>query len=82
RALLELLPGPWPTALEFRHDSWFDDDVFELLRLHDAALCVTDAEEGEVPITSTASFGYLRLRRPRYEEQELRIWRDRIVAQA
>src|SRR5262249_2013291 len=55
RAFLALLPPPHRAAFEFRHQSWFDDEVFELLRDHRAALCVADAEgDLEVPWVATA----------------------------
>jgi uncharacterized protein YecE (DUF72 family) len=74
-AFLALLPAPRRVAFEFRHPSWFDDEVFALLRAHQAALCIAEAENGlEVPVMATADWGYLRLRRPDYGEAELRAW--------
>ena len=52
--------GPAPAALEFRHDTWYDDQVYEILRAHGAALCLADTEEAEPPLVSTARWGYLR----------------------
>ena len=76
-------------AFEFRHPSWFDDEVFGLLRDHRAALCVADAEGNlEVPFVATTDWGYLRLRRPDYGDAELKArlkrvqeqdWRDAFV---
>src|SRR5690349_11648145 len=45
RAFLALLASQGRAAFEFRHPSWFDDEVFALLRDHRAALCVADAED-------------------------------------
>ncbi len=74
-AFLALLPAPRRVAFEFRHPSWFDDEVFALLRAHQAALCIAEAEgDLEVPCVATADWGYLRLRRPDYGEAELRAW--------
>ena len=71
---LAYLP-PCRVAFEFRHASWFDEDVFELLRDHQAALCVADADDGlDVPFVSTADFGYVRLRRPDYDDATLAAW--------
>ena len=79
REFLALLPPDRRAAMEFRHQSWFDDEVFGLLREHKAALCIAEAEEGvEVPFVSTADWGYLRLRRPDYGDPELKTWIDRI----
>src|SRR5262249_7235929 len=55
RAFLTLLPSQCYPAFEFRHPSWFDDEVFGLLRSSRAALCIADAEEDlEVPLAATA----------------------------
>jgi uncharacterized protein YecE (DUF72 family) len=76
---LALLPRERRAAIEFRHQSWFDDEVFGLLREHRAALCIAEAEDGvEVPFVSTADWGYLRLRRPDYGDPELKSWIERV----
>ncbi|MDP1929597.1 MAG: DUF72 domain-containing protein [Thiobacillus sp.] len=81
-AFLALLPPPHRAALEFRHPSWFDDDVFGLLRAHQAALCIAEAEgDLVVPCVATADWGYLRLRRPDYDDAELRVWAQRVRQQ-
>ena len=65
-----------------RHESWLDPEVFALLREHQAALCIAEAEEGlEIPFVSTADWGYLRLRRPDYGDAELKAWGKRIQEQ-
>src|SRR6266480_3689210 len=82
REFLALLPPERRAALEFRHESWFEPEVFDLLREHHAALCIAEAEDGvEVPFVSTADWGYLRLRRPDYEEPELKGWVNRVQQQ-
>lgn len=69
---LALLPGQRRFAFEFRHDSWFDDEIFGLLCQHGAALCIAEAEDGvDVPFVSTADWGYLRLRMVEYSEADL-----------
>ena len=76
---LKLLPRERRSAIEFRHESWFDEEIFGLLRDHNAALCIAEAEDGvNVPFVSTADWGYLRLRRPDYGDPELKSWFDRI----
>jgi uncharacterized protein YecE (DUF72 family) len=80
RAFLASLPLQLRAAFEFRHPSWFDDEVFGLLRDHRAALCVADADL-EVPFVATADWGYLRLRRPDYGDAELEGWVKRVREQ-
>ena len=82
RGFLELLPLSLRAAFEFRHPSWFDDEVFGLLRDHRAALCFADADgELEVPFVATTDWGYLRLRRSDYGEAELKDWVNRVQEQ-
>ena len=82
RAFLAQLPAQRCAAFEFRHPSWFDDEVLGLLRDHRAALCVADAEgELEVPCAATTDWGYLRLRRPDYSDAELKTWVKRVQEQ-
>ncbi len=73
-AFLGLLPEGHRAALDFRNETWFDDDVFDALRARDAALCIEEAEELAAPRVATASWGYLRLRRPDYDEAALNDW--------
>jgi uncharacterized protein YecE (DUF72 family) len=82
RGFLALLPPERRVAFEFRHPSWFDDEVYGALRAHDAALCIAEADdELEVPFVATAKWGYLRLRRPDYGDRELRDWAKRVQDQ-
>jgi uncharacterized protein YecE (DUF72 family) len=79
---LELLPPEARAAFEFRHESWFDDEVFGLLRNRDCALVVSDTDEKPLTeIISTARWGYLRLRRTVYEENDLAAWLKRVQEQ-
>jgi uncharacterized protein YecE (DUF72 family) len=81
RDFLALLPAEFRAALEFRHASWFDEEVFALLREHQAAFCIAEAEDDlEVPFVSTGDWGYLRLRRPDYGDAELKDWAERVKA--
>ena len=70
---LETWPKSMRAVFEFRHASWFDDEVYELLKQHHVALAVADNEDGEFPaITPTADFGYIRLRRETYTDDQLK----------
>jgi uncharacterized protein YecE (DUF72 family) len=72
--LLVQLPPDLRAAFEFRHASWFDEDVYERLRAHNAALCIADTEDGSTPAVSTADWGYLRLRAVDYTDAQLADW--------
>jgi uncharacterized protein YecE (DUF72 family) len=61
-----------PAAFEFRHDSWFADSTWELLKSHGAALCVAETEERSTPDVVTGSFVYYRFRKPNYTRDERR----------
>jgi uncharacterized protein YecE (DUF72 family) len=75
RAFLALLPSERRAAFEVRHPSWFDDEIWGLLREHRVALCIADAEaDFEVPVVTTAAWGCLRLRRPDYDDVALKRW--------
>ncbi|MDE2795758.1 MAG: DUF72 domain-containing protein [Gemmatimonadota bacterium] len=74
RDFLAIVPDVVRAAFEFRHESWFSDDVYRALADHSAALVTADTGEDEAPVVETASFGYARLRRPGYDEGELEAW--------
>ena len=81
-SFLDVLPDGMRAAFEFRHASWFDDDVFSLLAGAGASLCIADAGgDHDAPLVATADFGYLRLRREDYDEAALRTWAERIRRQ-
>ncbi len=82
RDFLELLPRDRLVAFDFRNASWQDDDVYEALRSRGAMFCVTDNEEGDTALITTADCSYVRLRRTHYDEADLRAWVERIAAQA
>jgi uncharacterized protein YecE (DUF72 family) len=63
---LQSLPSGARAAFEFRHESWFNEDVFALLRKANAALCQAESEKLETPEAATADFAYLRLRKETY----------------
>src|SRR5712692_3325097 len=61
-------------AFEFRHDSWFDDEIFEILKSRDIALCIDDTDDLATPRKITADYGYLRLRREDYKKADVESW--------
>lgn len=78
---LDLVPKDARVALEFRHASWLEDDVFDALRAHGAALCIAQGED-ETPLVATADWGYVRLRQVVYDDQALSRWVTDIRAQS
>jgi len=80
RDFLSMLPAEIDAAFEFRHPSWYEDEVFDLLRANDRPLCIADSGDSErdAPFVSTADWGYLRLRRQDYEPADLEAWSQRI----
>jgi uncharacterized protein YecE (DUF72 family) len=83
RGWLAAAPEGRAVALEVRHPSWLDDEVYTALREAGAALCAADFDEPAraVPLVATARFGYLRLRAADYDDAALRRWADEIAAQ-
>jgi uncharacterized protein YecE (DUF72 family) len=78
RDFLALLPRAVPTAFEFRHDSWFSDATWELLKSSNAGLCVAETETKTTPDIVTAAFAYYRFRKPTYTGDERRAMVDRM----
>ena len=78
---LNLWPKALPAAWEFRHASWFDAEIADLLAEHSAAICVS--EDGKLALPdfhSTTDWLYFRLRKPGYEDAELTRWQQRAEA--
>ena len=78
RAFLATLPKRMQTAFEFRHDSWLSEEIYAVLREHNAALCVAESEERTTPEVTTADFNYYRFRKPNYPSDERQAMVERI----
>jgi len=79
---LSILPGDRAVAFEFRHPSWFDDEVFSCLKERNCALCTAEMDETETAnVVPTATWGYVRLRRSSYSRDDLMNWKERILLQ-
>jgi uncharacterized protein YecE (DUF72 family) len=79
---LRLLPEKMRFAFEFRHETWFDEEVFDLLRDRQAVYCVAHGEvTDEPPFVATADWGYLRLRKVKYSDADLKGWIRKIRRQ-
>jgi uncharacterized protein YecE (DUF72 family) len=78
QSFLELLPEGTRAAVEFRHPSWFDGDIFDALRSRNVALCVADSEKLHAPVEITADYAYFRLRDEGYQQADIERWADTI----
>ena len=76
REFVATLPADACAAFEFRHASWFDDEVLEILRSRNLALCIADSEKISAPVEITADYAYFRLRDEGYTPDDLAKWAD------
>jgi uncharacterized protein YecE (DUF72 family) len=81
RVFLDTLPLDRRFTMEFRHASWFEDDVFGGLRARDVALCISDQPDFATPVVATASWGYARLHKQDYDAGTLASWAATLGAQ-
>jgi uncharacterized protein YecE (DUF72 family) len=78
KEFLAALPRTLPLAFEFRHESWFSDEIFDLLKTNNRALCVAETEDRVTPDIITADFCYYRYRKPTYTPEERSTMINRI----
>jgi uncharacterized protein YecE (DUF72 family) len=78
QTFVESLPEGTRAAFEFRHASWHDDRVFDLLRARNLALCIADSEKMSTPVIATADYAYFRLRDEGYQDADLARWAETI----
>jgi uncharacterized protein YecE (DUF72 family) len=76
--------GATPIAFEFRHESWFTEEIYSILRAHNAALCVAESDELATPEVHTSlRYANFRLRRTgAYSPEELDAFARRFTALA
>jgi uncharacterized protein YecE (DUF72 family) len=83
-SFLSELPRTHRYVFEFRNETWNTPEVYEVLRQHNAALCVFELAGFQSPIEVTANFAYVRLHGPGnkyqgdYSRAQLRTWAKRI----
>jgi uncharacterized protein YecE (DUF72 family) len=70
------------SAFEFRHDSWFQDGVFTILRKSNVALCLAESEELETPDVHTADFSYMRMRKEEYSDKARKLLKQKVLSLA
>lgn len=78
RNFLALLPKNFKSAFEFRHESWFSEEIYSTLRDHNAALCISETEKLTTPEVHTAGYAYFRLRETSYSPEDLKTIAARI----
>lgn len=72
---LKLIPKKVKATFEFRHETWFDEEIYDILKAKEYALCFSDTEDNkQKKIVSTTPWGYLRLRKQNYSESGLKKW--------
>jgi uncharacterized protein YecE (DUF72 family) len=82
---LSTLPSEYQHVIEFRHESWIDERVFDVLRRHNVGLCVFDMPGFVCPLVATSDFAYIRfhgsegLYSSSYSNEELTEWAKRIA---
>jgi uncharacterized protein YecE (DUF72 family) len=81
RAFIDTLPADRRYTIEFRHESWFDDDVFTALRDRDIPMCIVEQPDFASPVVSTATWGYVRLHRFDYDDAMMSEWSKRLAKQ-
>ncbi|MGE0601562.1 MAG: DUF72 domain-containing protein [Dehalococcoidia bacterium] len=82
-AFLHSLPSHHHHAMEFRHESWWTDEVFELLRKRHVAFVMFSMGKTQTPVVATSAHAYVRFHGPQkyrggYETDDLRWWRDQL----
>ena len=83
---LKMLSKKRRYAFEFRHASWYDDAILDVLRDHDVALCLSDHHDAPAPWEVTAAHVYVRGHGPggrykgRYPRATLQRWATQIAA--
>jgi uncharacterized protein YecE (DUF72 family) len=82
RNFVALLPEGTRAAVEFRHPSWHDAEVFRALRERNVALCIADSEKMSTPVEVTADYTYFRLRDEGYQTADIERWAGTIASLA
>ena len=84
-SFLSILPRGLKHVVEFRHESWLNDKVFEILRKNSVGLCVFDMPAFTCPLVATVDFAYVRfhgstgLYSSCYTDEELADWAERLA---
>jgi uncharacterized protein YecE (DUF72 family) len=82
RGFLGLLPEDRRYVFEFRHESWFDEEVFSAMRDRDIAMCISEQDDFRCPVVCTSTWGYLRLHKLDYDATALTDWAKCVTSQS
>ena len=80
QAFVDRLPSDRKFTIEFRNPTWFEDDVYEVLRGRGIAMCITEQPDFASPVVATAPWGYARLHRLDYDDAALGSWAAKLGA--
>jgi len=84
-SFVSILPQDMKHVFEFRHQSWLEDKVFEILHKHNISFCVFDMPDVSCPLVATADFAYIRFHGSTglyfscYSDEELADWAKRLT---
>jgi uncharacterized protein YecE (DUF72 family) len=84
KEFLKVLPSGGKHVIEFRHESWFVEEVYEILRQHEVGFCIYDMPKLTSPIIATTDFAYIRfhgsdsLYSSCYTDKEMADWAKKI----
>jgi len=88
KSFLATLPQEIEHVIEFRHDSWFAEEVYDILRRNHIGFCIFDMPKLKSPLLATADFAYIRfhgsdsLYSSCYSDGELKEWSEKIAVLA
>jgi len=82
QAFFNYVDGRAAIVMQLQHESWFDNDVYDCLHAHSAALCCVD-DEGPAfeKVVGTTNWGFVRLREERYTDAKLKKWIKKLKEQ-
>lgn len=81
---LKVLPQGYKHVVEFRHKSWYSEEVYSILRRYNIAFCIFDMPGLTSPVMATADFAYIRFHgkddiyTSKYGDRDLEEWAEKI----
>ncbi len=84
-SFLSALPRGMKHVVEFRHQSWLEEKIFEILHKYNIGFCVFDMPSLSCPLAATADFAYIRFHGSSglyfscYSDEELADWAKKLA---